>query len=70
MSNKTAPMKPAPKKTRGDGARYIAPHCPACGEYPGGEGYVTCQHCGERVYAKAQWDGADRKGPLSWLFGG
>lgn len=69
MAKRPIPKKPAPQMTRWDGAQYIAPRCPVCGEYPGGEGAKTCQHCGERVYAEAHWDGGEQGGFFARLFG-
>lgn len=57
--------RPAPMLTSADDInnKYIAAVCPACGKYPGGDGWQVCQYCDRWVEAHSSWTN-DSKGCL------
>lgn len=55
MPNKV--YKPAPMMMNACDSddKYIAAICPACGKYPGKNGWQVCQYCDRWVEAHGQW---------------
>lgn len=51
--------KPAPmvttERSNDPNWMYVQPTCPACGKYPGGEGWLVCQYCDRWVEAHGTW---------------